>query len=154
MPSISVLNIWHLPEFIEYILKQNYKTIGYTHKPLLNHHPVHKPEFLNVNILEKSFKEKILEHFKNYQEKLSKYNWQIHYGNSHKYNWEQKINSATHILNHYKKYMYKISFSKKELTKNRKEFIYYMDKLDKIRNTNWKDTLPELYKNTLKWRTY
>ena len=153
-PSISALNIWHLPEFIEYILKKNYKTIGSSRKPVLNHHPVHKPEFLNINILEDSFKEKISEHFRNYKEKISQYDWQTYYGNSLNYSWEKKIHSASQILDCYTKYMYKIPLSKSKLLKNRKIFIYFMDKLDQIRNTNWKDTLPELYENTMSWRNY
>ena len=153
-PSISVLNVWHLPLFIEYIMKKNYKTIGIFSSPLLSPHPVHNPLHLNINILEDSFKEKIIARFNNYKEKISQHDWQAQYGNSHKFSWEKKINSAIQILDCYIKYIHKISFSKEQLTDKRKTFIYYMDKLDKIRNTNWKETLPELYENTLNWRKY
>ena len=152
MPSISVLNIWHLPLFIEYIMKLNYKNIGIYSKPLLNPHPVHKPEHLNINILEDDFKEKIAEHFKNYKEKISQYDWQTHCGNSHIHSWEKKIHRASQILDHYTRYLYKVSFSKDKLLKKQKGFIYYMDKLDQIRKTNWTEVLPELYENTLSWR--
>ena len=153
-PSISVLNIWHLPLLIEYIMKQNYRTIGHFFSPLLTPHPVYKPNHLNINILEESFKEKIVEHFESYKEKIIKYKWQTHYGDSKTYSWKSKIYSAVNILDQYIKYMYKSSLLKEDLLKDRKNFIQFMDKLDQIRNTNWKETLPELYEHTLIWRKY
>ena len=151
-PSISVLNIWQIPQFIEYVMKMNYKTIGLPSAPLISPHPVHKPKHLNINILEDSFKEKIIRHFNRYKEKISQYDWKTHHGNSYNYKWEAKIQNAVQILDRYVKYMYKISFPKDQVLEERKTFIHFMDKLDQVRNTSWKDSLPELYANTLNWR--
>ena len=154
-PTISILNIWHLPQFIEYIMAKNYKKIGTPYFPVINpQYPLFKPYHLNVRLLEDKFKEKIIEHFKNYKEKISNYDWQANYGKSHFCSWEEKIKNVTQILDQFANSLYINSFliDKKERKKERKNFIVFMDKLDQIRKTSWKTILPELYENTLTWR--
>ena len=46
--------------------------------------------------------------------------------------------------------MYKYHYNTNKLTELRKTFIYFIDKLDTLRKTNWSKTFPELYKSTLK----
>lgn len=150
--SVSVLNIWHLPEFIEYVMKENYKRVGFPKSSLINPHPVHKPYFLNLNILEESFKEEIQKRFEDYKEKISSFDWQSAYGDSHIVSWERKIKRACEILDNYTGFMYKISYQKEELKKWRGHFIYFMDKMDELRGLRWKKTFPELYKSSFKWR--
>ena len=153
-PSISVLNVWHLPEFIQKLMEWNFKRCDHFYSPLFTPHPVHKPQHLNINILEDSFKEQVIKNFDLYIQKISEFDWEANYGESYGYSWNTKISKVNRVLNNYKNYLYKVQLSKEELKQERNHFIYTMDKLDKIRNTNWKDTLPELYKNTLSWRRY
>ena len=152
--TVSVLNIWHLPEFLEYILCSNYKRIGpWAKSPLISPHPAHRPDYLNINILEEDFKEKIKHRFDFYKNKFSKFNWQYSYGDSRgSASWNEKVSSACQILDSYIKYMYKISYSKNKLMYERNNFIYFMDKLDRLRKTQWQKTLPELYDSTKRWR--
>ena len=150
--SVSVLNIWHLPLFLEYLMKKNYKCIGLEETPLINPHPVHRSYFLNINVLEESFKEKIKEHFKIYKEKISNFDWQSAYGNSQQFSWEKKINRACKIMDNYVEFMYQVSCQKEKLVKWRSDFIYFMDKLDELRGVCWENTFPELYESTLEWR--
>ena len=75
--SISVLNILHLPEFIKYIMKKNYVKVGNSHAPLISAHPVYRPGFLNINILEESLKEKIRLHFERCKQEISDCDWEI-----------------------------------------------------------------------------
>ena len=150
--SVSVLNILHLPTFIEYIMKKNYKGIGLLHTPLINPHPVYRPGFLNINILDEAFKEKIGLHFDKYKEKISNYDWQSIYGNSQIVSWEEKIIRACEILDNYVKFMQQSSYEKEELIKWRSLFIHFMDKLNELRNLYWRETFPELYESTLEWR--
>ena len=153
--SVSVLNIYHLPEFLEYILSKNYKKIS-SSNPLsvINHHPVHMPGHLDINILENEFKEKIEDHFNKFKKKFSKFDWQSTYGLSHRYSWTQKIKGAYRVLDDYLKYMRKKHYAEEKLIIDRRTFIYYMDKLDELRKTNWSQTCPELYESTLTWRQY
>jgi len=151
-PSISVLNVWHLPEFIQKLMEWNFKRCDKFYSPLFTPHPVHKPLHLNINILEDSFKKQIIERFDIYKQKISRFDWQANYGNSHACSWETKIKKVSRVLESYKKYLYKVQFSKEKLKDRRKHFIYSMDKLDQIRKTQWGKTLPELYENTKPWR--
>ena len=147
VPTVSVLNIWHLPAFTEYILKKNYRKVSDITPSF-----VHEPSHLNINILEESFKEEITNHFLNYKKKISVFDWQSKYGDSHLISWEEKIKNVCKIIDGQIEYMHKIKFSKEELTELRKSFIYFMDTLDKLRKTNWPEILPTLYKNTFEWR--
>ena len=150
--SVGSLNIWHLPEFIMYIMKKNYRNIG-SRTSLISPHPIYKPGFLNINILEDSFKDEIRSRFKKYKEEISNYDWQSVCGPSHIISWEEKISKACEILDNYTKFMYQISYSSpEEIIKWRSFFIYFMDTLDKLRGWSWRVIFPELYDRTLEWR--
>ncbi|MBC6415420.1 MAG: twitch domain-containing radical SAM protein [Bdellovibrionales bacterium] len=150
--SISVLNIWHFPFFLQKLMEWNFKRSDQNYTALVTSHPVHKPIYLNINILEDEFKEKLTKRFDIFNKKISEFNWSEKYGKSYGYVWKIKVKRVNQVLSHYKRYLYKISFSKEELKIQRKYFILYMDSLDKIRNTNWSEVLPELYVSTLSWR--
>ena len=150
--TVSVLNIWHLPQFIEYIMNKNYKKFGSSLFPVVSHCALYIPVFLNLNILEESFKEKIRIRFEKYKIKFSNYDWQSAHGTSHLHSWEEKVMGACKILDNYIKFMKQISYHPEELTKWRSHFIYYMDKLDELRKTTWPSIFPELYTSTLAWR--
>ena len=151
--SVSVLNIWHLPEFMDYILKSNYRRINNSEwsYPLMSPHLVHNPPHLNINILEDHFKEEISEFFYDYKRKISNFDWKSSCDESY-YSWDKKIERAHKILDSYIEYMNKIKYSEKELSRKRSQFIYSMDRLDELRKTKWDKVLPKLYENTLKWR--
>jgi len=152
--TISLLNIWHLPEMIEYFIRSNYKKINSRGgcSLLMSPHPAHRPPYLNINILEGEFKEKIEKRFNFYKNKLSNFDWQSYCGSSKNFSWEEKVIRANKILDNYIKYMWSVKYSKEELVKWRSNFIHSMDKLDELRKTKWPVILPELYKHTLKWR--
>ena len=134
--TVSVLNIWHLPEFVEYIMRHNYKRIN-QNIAIIHHRPVYNPGHLNVNILGDDYKEKIVNRFDNYKKKISDFDWHSIHGNSNGVSWEAKIERACQILDGYIEYMSSIQCSQKDLLKKRGYFIYFMDKLDKMRNTSW-----------------
>jgi len=151
--SVSVLNIWHLPELMDYILKSNYKRINNSEwsYPLMTPHLVHNPSHLNINILEDCFKKEISEFFCDYKGRISSFDWKSSFGESY-YSWSVKIERAHRILDSYIEYMNKIKHSEKELSLKRSQFIYSMDRLDELRKTKWGKALPKLYESTLKWR--
>lgn len=150
--SISNLNIWHLPDFIEYFIKSNYMRLGpWEDQPLMTPHPVHRPSYLNINILPDSFKEKIKKRFAEYKERWKNENWEELYGPSKGATWKQKFNHANIILDRFENFMYKVQYEEKMLTKWRSNMVHFMDKLDDIRKTDWKATCPELYDNVKEW---
>ena len=151
--TVSVLNIWHLPEFIEYIMRSNYKKVGvWSHVSLITPHPVHRPHYLNVNILEDDFKEKVRKRFEDYKEKFRNLKWEEVCGESQRYDWKIKTASACQILDNYMEYMKSTQYSKADLIRWRSNFIHFMDRLDSLRGTCWQKTLPELYRHTSGWR--
>lgn len=150
--SIQILNIWNLPKFIEYVIESNLSRIGpWPNKPIMSPHPVHRPIYLNVNILPDEFKEKIHKHFNEYKEKFSSTDYQSIIGDSNGATWEQKVNHACRILDQYIKYMSKIKYDEQELTKWRSNCLHFLDTLDTRRNTNWKEVCPELYEAIKDW---
>ena len=151
--TVSVLNIWHLPEILKYFIKSNYKNINiWNSSSLISPHPAHKPGHLNVNILEDDFKENIKNHFHFYKNNFKDFSWQSKYGSSEKVKWANKIRQAESILDNYISYMQSIKYSKGQLNSFRSKFIHNMDQLDVLRKTDWLKTLPELYESTKSWR--
>ena len=151
-PTISLLNVWHLPEFIEFVMKQNYKKIGSPKLGIIRPHPVHVPHYLNLNILEHPFKEQIKEHFESYKKRFRLSNWNAFHGSSKIWDWSEKITNACKVLDDYASFMYQTKYVEKELLQLRSQFIYFMDKMDKLRGTQWNKIFPELYKSTTGWR--
>lgn len=151
---VSILNIWHLPEFVFYIMNKNYQKIGAGEtSPVISPHPLHWPEYLDISILEDHFKCKIEQRFNKFKEIISKFDWQFHCGDSRGcVKWGRKIERACNILDSYINFMRDNRYNNEELSRHRKLFIYFMDKLDELRGTAWKETLPEAFKHTYEWR--
>lgn len=152
--TVQILNIWHFTDFINYLIIQNRPINEYwKSSPLmLSAHPVHRPAYLNINILPDSFKKEIEQHYLDYMAKIRTTDYQALYGDSKGASWEDKIVHGCKIIETYIKFMYQIQYSPEELKLHRKDCIHYLDKLDTLRNTNWKETCPELYAATLPWR--
>jgi MoaA/NifB/PqqE/SkfB family radical SAM enzyme len=150
--TVQMLNIWQLPQFIEYIIENNLSRVGpWHHTPIMSPHPVHRPPYLNVNILPEKFKEEIKIHFEKYKHKFQNTNYQELVGDSNGASWQQKVDHACKILDTYSQYMYKIDYPDQELIKWRSNCVHYLDKLDQIRKTDWKSVCPELYHAISEW---
>jgi hypothetical protein len=115
-------------------------------------HPVHRPTYLNLNILPHEFKETLITRYKEYQHKFKTTDYQALYGDSDGPNWIDKVNQACKFLDIYIQFMNKIDYSEKELLRARQGCIHFLDTLDARRNTDWKFICPELYQATLAWR--
>ena len=158
--SCSALNIHHLPDFLDFLLKKNYRKIGFPSSSLVTPHPVHRPHFLNPCILEESYKEKVADRFQEAARRLSAVDWQAACGPSCVASWERKTKRASSLLLSYAKLMRQNPFSSKETAKWRRYFIHYMDRLDELRargrsggrGLRWKHVFPELYESAAHWR--
>ena len=152
--TVQLLNAWQFPEFIEYVLTSNYmpKTFWSSSPLMVSVHPVHRPTYLNLNILPHEFKETLITRYKEYQHKFKTTDYQALYGDSDGPNWIDKVNQACKFLDIYIQFMNKIEYSEKDLLRARQDCIHFLDTLDARRNTDWKSICPELYQATLAWR--
>lgn len=150
--SIQMLNVWHLPEFINYILINNIARVGpWEHTPIMSPHPVHRPAYLNVNILPEEFKKKIISHYENWQEHFKSTDYQTEIGDSNGASWDKKVAHACKILDVYKEYMYKVEYEEQQLIKWRSNCVHFLDSLDARRKTDWKKICPELADAINEW---
>ena len=150
--TFHILNIWFLPEFIEYVMRKNYRRISNAFVPLFYHNPVLRPGFLNTNILPAKAKEKIKKRFETEKKKLFERDWRAECGESRLTNWEAKIKRACDIMDSQIKFMNLNMYDEKELAKHRSGFLYFMDNLDRLRGTDWRKIFPETAEAAEGWR--
>jgi len=153
--TVQVLNVWQFPEFVEYLIinNRNIKEYWKSSPLMLSAHPVHRPAYLNINILPDEFKEKLKVRYEQYKEKLRTTDYQLLYGNSNGASWNEKVENACRIIDTYIQFMHQINYTSEELIKHRADMIHFLDKLDQLRETDWKLVCPELYEATVPWRT-
>ena len=119
--TASILNIMHIPDIVKWKLEKNYKKISKypTNKGLIGIHFLHSPEFLNVTVLPKELKELATE----------KYNELFNYLDKD-------------VLNKYKKFDALLDFmNSKDNSHMWEKTLKYLDNMDSIRQTNWKNVL-------------
>lgn len=152
--TVQLLNVWQYPEFVEYVLTSNHmpKTVWASSPLMLSVHPVHRPFYLNINILPDSFKESVIARYREYQNKFKTTDYRALYGDSIGTTWNDKVTHACKLLETYIKFINKISYTEAELTKARQDSIHFLDSLDSRRNTDWKSVCPEVYTATMPWR--
>jgi hypothetical protein len=137
--AVQIFNIKHLPDFIKWKVKQNFKkmNVGLVGGVLMggglvNMHLVHIPTFLNITILPKEDKEDVHRRFAEFKEWLwNNYTQDDDYWNVNPYGWrrwEALLEHMDSIDNSYRLGGFK----------------EYVTKLDKIRNLNAASVFPEL----------
>jgi len=136
--TIQVYNVAYLPDFMKWIIQQNFKKIGVnTSKPILNPHPLHNPRFLNTKILPKEAKDFVKTKYNEYYIWLDNYLMTANLDETMKDAYKK---ASKKILESYYDMMIAEDWSD-ELDK----FWKYTMRLDNIRNENFKDVAPELY---------
>jgi hypothetical protein len=131
--AVQALNIYYLPEFIDWKLAQNFKKINPAPlgAGLINVHFVYHPACLNVKIFPNEFKQKVREKYENYCEKLS----------------ERFQDDESFLNNAYgvKRLMGLVKFMESEDWSQRMpEFQEYIKLLDKTRGHSFEKTFPEM----------
>ena len=118
-PTINIYNVWHFPEFLDYLIELNV--------PLIHiNNVLVEPAWYHVSILHDNEKKIINEKYKNYIQTLSEEN--KHYAENLQY-----------ILN-----FVNVNPSDEYLQKNRRQFRLLTDQLDEYRKENLCDVFPEL----------
>ena len=115
---VCILNIWNLTDFHKYLVDNNFMEIN---KFAFN--MVIDPSYLNVQILPKWFKQQCQEKIEKYISTLSSY--------------PEVVSLFESVINHLNG---ADLYSKESST----QFLNYIESLDKIRNTDFRKTFPEL----------
>ena len=131
--TAQALNAWHLPDFIVWKMNQKFKkiTVYPNFGGMIGVHILWQPSMLSVQVLPKKLKEEIIVRYDNV----------LKWANTHHQPREgkgvNKHNRLRAVANH---------MMKEDKSHQWKYTIEYLDKMDSIRNTNWRETFPELAK--------
>ena len=131
--AVQALNIYYIPDLIKWKLEQNFKKVNPYQfgAGLVNFHLVYHPAFLNVRILPKWFKLLVKEKYEEFYGWLAKY---------HKFD-------KAFMANPYgiKRLEGLVSFMMSDDWSVRiPEFIEYINLMDEIRGTNFRETFPKM----------
>lgn len=118
--TVHGLNIFYMPEFANNLLAQNFKKVGVRHHDGLFHAgTVHWPKYLCTQLFPKSIKEAIRKKWESYTDLYELKQW------------KEKIS-------------YQLDFmDQSDLSEYYPSFLDYVNGLDKIRKTSFKETFPE-----------
>jgi len=119
--TVSVLNILHIPDIVKWKLDKNYKKINKypTNRGLIGMHFLHSPDILNVTVLPKKIKELVNQKYSELFDYL---------GND--------------VVDKYKKFHALLDFmNSKDNSHMWPRTLQYLDNMDSIRQTNWKNVL-------------
>jgi len=131
--AVQALNIYYIPELIEWKLSQGYKKINPWPRGagLINFHLVYHPAMLNVKVLPAWFKQKVREKYETYVKQLG----------------SRFANSPDFAKNSYglPRLLGLVKFMESEDWSNRMpEFREYIRLMDEIRGTHFAQTFPEM----------
>lgn len=128
--TVTVYNIWHLPEFMLWKLKESgFKKINSTKKrPVITHHVAHHPKRTNIRILPADIKQNIRDHFNQYIDDVQ----------ADKEITEIQKEKFIEILNGVIKYM-----DDDDYQKHFDEFVRFTKYLDKQRNQDITEIIPQ-----------
>lgn len=136
--TVSVMNLFHLPDMITWIREQNFKRI----MDDIHVHLVHYPEIYSICNLPTEMKEQATSLFEHYINWIHK-RWPTSTCNTHFERWaittERVLRSVLTQMNETEGDVAQWS-----------KFLETTEKLDKLRNEDWRVSLPSLYKATEK----
>jgi hypothetical protein len=140
--TISVYNVYTLPEMLEFIIRNTLPRVNDDDmKPIMSPHPLHGPYFLNIRMLPKGVKDKIASKYETSKQHLELI--------IDEFILDEKRNLASKhqmlkILDTYKEFMYA-----KDMSDKLPKFWEHTRRLDKIRGHSFETSCPEMY-NLLK----
>lgn len=133
--TVQIYNIGYLPEFITWIIEQQFQRIGRTKKPLLTTHLAHNPPHLNVQVLPQEGKDWVKNKFNTFLIKLPELI--THLPSHHK---KICIDYITKLFSKYSNYM-----DDTDQSFRIHDFWKYTTGLDILRSENFATACPELY---------
>ena len=119
--TVNVLNVLHIPAFVRWKMKQGFKKLNIKRfGGTIGMHFLWTPSFLGINNLNNELKQKATHDIKELMNELGQT-----------------------VTQKYKKFDALLNAIEKPAT-NINLLIEYLDNMDKLRGTSWKDTFPEL----------
>lgn len=126
--TITIYNIWHIPEFMWWILfDSNLVILNESTNSIIKHHIAHRPIKTNIKILNINIKNKITNHYSIWSGKIDKTELNQNMKNRYK-----------QILNSILKYM-----NSEDWTDKLPEFINFTSYLDRVRNQKILEIVPD-----------
>ena len=142
--AVQALNIYYLPDFVKWKIEQNFKKINLwpLGAGMINYHFVYHPPHLNVKVLPNWFKQMCTAKFDTFIEWLED-NWEKCDGVTES---QVRKDEWLHAAYGVKRLRGMISFmTSGDWSRERMpEFIEYIEKMDAIRDTNFRDVFPEM----------
>ena len=139
--TVQAYNIFHLTDLIQWKLKKRFLRVnreGHTN-PLITAHLLHKPNYLNVKMLPKSYKIQVEEKFDHFLDSFPDWLKEQRFSNKQ----ILKFHSvAKKMLNGYVNYM-----NSEDWSYLIPKFWKYTQSLDSIRKQSLKAVMPELYQS-------
>ena len=134
--TVSVYNIFYLPDLIQWKLKKKFIKLNSIHSknPLIKTHPLHNPPHLNVKALPQPYKIQVEKKFQSFLDHFPKWLKEEGFSNP------KLVFNAKSLLNSYIQYM-----NSEDWSHRTPELLKYTESLDKIRKQSLKDLMPELY---------
>jgi MoaA/NifB/PqqE/SkfB family radical SAM enzyme len=126
--TASVLNVFHIPDFVKWKLQQNFNKINNkANQGMVGIHYLHSPDILSVTALPKHLKEQVV---KKYEELFQ---------------WiRETYSEGNEMLEKYTKFQALLNFmNSRDDSDMWPRTIEYLNKMDEIRKTNWRKVLKE-----------
>lgn len=135
--TAQALNILHIPEFLKWVIKSNFKRFGRSSsQPLVTMHPLHNPPHYNIKVFPSKIKEEISKKLR------EEYKW------LDKFILEKGLvgEEADHLRRGFEKNIegYISFMNDGDLSQVFEKFLQVTNKLDEIRGESFSETFPEL----------
>ena len=130
--TITPFNVFHFPEFMKWKLTESnlvkFNPVE-SYRPIVSYHMCHSPKYYNIKVLPADMKQQVVEHYKPYKD------------------WITATNFSTHVKKHFIKHLdsvEKFMLSEDYSTEWLPQFIKITTDLDKIRNQDIRDVVPQM----------
>lgn len=143
-PTVNIYNVLHILDYNEWKIKtgrEKYKNLFKHHNKTLGTHGLHAPSHLSIKILPPAAKAKVSERYKAWAEKMCAWVDNLPDDYSPRQDNESLKANINHFVDSYIKFM-----NQEDWSKHLPGFWRFTNKIDEIRNENFEQTFPELYK--------
>jgi len=129
--TVTPYNVFHFPEFMRWKLEESgldsYNPVTGP-RPLVTHHMCHSPKYYNVKVLPPQLKQQVVAHYDTFRQWIQTTDYDDHIKDN-----------FVKLLDGVEKFMLSEDYSEEWLH----EFVTHTNKLDKIRNQNVLDIVPQ-----------
>lgn len=142
-PTVNIYNVLHILDYNEWKIKtgrNQFQNIFKYHNKTLGTHALHAPNYLSVKILPPAAKQIVTKRYLEWGEKMCAWVDTLPDDYSNRQDNESLKNNILHYVDSYVKFI-----NQDDWSKNLPAFWRFTNKIDEIRNENFKETFPELY---------